>query len=63
MRFCNKMADTILSEILVKGWFENEKEVPVLAKNSNSISRRWEGTGDATAYISERFFCSLGLKS
>ena len=23
--FINKMADTILSEILVEGWFENEK--------------------------------------
>ena len=39
------------------------KKVPILAKNSNSISGMWEGTGDATAYISERFFCSLGLKS
>ena len=32
------MANTILSEIIVEGCFENEKKVPILAKNSKSKS-------------------------
>ena len=40
MRFCKQngehIIDRILSEILVEDWFENEKKVPILAKNSKS---------------------------